>query len=571
MLKFETISIKSTVFASLLAILALAGCVSAPVQQAENQALPSQELDGELLYNLLAGEFAGMRGHMRDSAEFYLQAASQTQDPRVAQRAAHIALFAQRYDDALDAITRWEELAPAESEEIARMRTLAYLHLGEADEAVINIRLLLLQNGEVDEDAVASLAHVLQKESKPDVALVVVRKLNLAHPDSPRLMLLQARYEIQAGDHDKALDLAERVIRLTPKNSDAWLVKAQALAQLQKENEAMAAVGKAVELRPDDTQLRLQYARMLVQRKEYPAALEHFRVMYEQMPDNNDVLLSLGLLSLETGQLDRGKEYMQELIDRDAHPDPAHYYLGRVQQNQGDIGVAIANYQRVSGGEYYLDARIRAAALLAASGDVEKAMVQLQSLLASQDDSADIRVYLAQGEVLRNANRDADALNIYSSALKTVPENTDLLYARALTAERLNLIDMAESDLRLVLVHEPENANALNALGFTLADHSERLQEARSYILKAVELLPDEPAILDSLGWVYYRLGQHEEAIAWLRKAFERMQDAEIAAHLGEVLWVSGQLEEADRVWQRGLAVNPQHPLLLKTIQRLKP
>ena len=216
-------------------------------------------------------------------------------------------------------------------------------------------------------------------------------------------------------------------------------------------------------------------------------------------------------------------------------------------------------------------ARIREAALLAQTGKIDEALSKLQQLSEiSQDNNSQVKVYLAQAEVLRAAHREQEAMTIYNNALKDSPENVDLLYARALTAEKLNMLDVTESDLRMVLVHEPDNANALNALGYTLADRTERLQEAREYILRAAALLPDDPAVLDSLGWVYYRLGEMEKAINWLRKAFAKLEDAEIAAHLGEVLWVDGQLEEAEKIWQRGLEVKADHPVLLDTIKRLK-
>jgi tetratricopeptide (TPR) repeat protein len=294
--------------------------------------------------------------------------------------------------------------------------------------------------------------------------------------------------------------------------------------------------------------------------------------LHQAMPDNHDVLLSLGLLSIEIDRNDLAREYLQQLIDRGQHQDQAHYYLGRIQQSDREIMPAMANYEQVQAGDFLLDARIREAGLLAQLGNTDQALEKLKKLQdVGPDNNNRIRVYLAQGEVLRQADRDREAMDIYTSALKDAPENVDLLYARALTAEKLDMLDMAESDLRMVLTHEPDNANALNALGYTLADRTERLQEAREYILKAAELLPDDPAVLDSLGWVYYRLGEMEKSIKWLRKAFAKLEDAEIAAHLGEVLWMNGQLEEAGKIWQRGLQLQGDHPILLDTIKRLKP
>lgn len=558
------------------ALLLVSGCASyTPREQPQQvavpvQAAPVQELNGDLLYALLAGEFAGSRGDMNAAAQFYVEAASNTADPRVAARAAHIALYAEHYDEALDAIERWQDLAPGDSNDIARVRVLALLHLGDVDAVVKELTPLLLQDGKPNDAAVSALSHILQKEASPEVALSVLRKLDTLYPNRPRLMLLRARYEVNASQLDVAQALVDGVIALEPETGDAWLIKAQVLAAQHNEKAAMEAVSKAVGLRSDDTQLRLQYARMLVQHKDFTEAWQQFNILHEKLPDNPDVLLSLGLLSIETGKVDLANDYLQTLIDKGYHSAQAHYYLGRIQQSQGKLVVAIANYERVEQGDYFLDAHIRAAGLLAMTGEVDKAMLQLQNLIQEGDNNQDVRLYLAQGEVLRNAHRNQEALNVYNAALKNSPENTDLLYARALTAEKLNMLDVAESDLRLVLLHEPENVNALNALGYTLADHSQRLQEAKDYILKAAALLPDDPSILDSLGWVYYRLGDYAESVKYLRKAFTQYEDAEIAAHLGEVLWVSGQLEEAGKIWQRGLDLRADHPVLVETMKRFK-
>ncbi|MBI3188230.1 MAG: tetratricopeptide repeat protein [Gammaproteobacteria bacterium] len=557
-----------------LTLLLLAGCAAnAPRSDAQEAAGPvQQELNGELLYQLLAGEFAGSRGDMDAAAEFYVEAATSSDDPRVAARAAHIALFAEHYDEAVAAINRWQALSPEASDEITRVRVLAMLHLGEVDAVVEHLTPMLMQSGKINDTAITALSHILQKEAEPETSLAVLRKLDALHPQQPRLMLLRARYEVNASRFDTAQGLVDAVLAMAPETGDAWLIKAQILAAQQNEDGAIEAVSRAVGLRSDDNQLRLQYARMLVQRKDYATAWQQFNILYERQPENPDVLLSLGLLSIEIGKIDLANDYLQLLIDKGHHSSQAHYYLGRIQQSQGKLVVAIANFERVEKGEYYLDAHIRAAGLLAMTGAVDQAMVQLQNLMAASasDNDGVVRLYLAQGEVLSSAQRNREAFNIYNTALKNLPENTDLLYARALTAEKLDMLDVAESDLRLVLIHEPENVNALNALGYTLADHSQRLQEAKSYILKAVALLPNDPSILDSLGWVYYRLGEYEESVKHLRKAFAQFEDAEIAAHLGEVLWVSGQTEEAGKIWQRGASLRADHPVLVETMKRFK-
>ncbi len=550
--------------------LMLAGCSSiSTLETVEGEDIAhAPELTGDLLYNLLAGEFAGIKGDMSESTDYYRYAANNSTDPQIAGRAVHIALYAKRYDDVLALAERWQALG-GNKQSVVRSRVLAYLHLNKIEDAVENIEKLLLVDGRIEKKSVAALGKILKQEASNETTLSVLELLNIRHPQQASLLLVLARFEANAEKYEKARSTIEQVIQLEPDISDAYLIKAQILAAENKEKEALASIAIAVEKRPEDNRLRLQYARMLVRVKMYDDAWKHFMQLKVALPDNENILLSLGLLSIETDKTDLAKQYLQELIDKGYHNYQAHYYLGRIQQTHKEYMASIANYERVTGGEYLLDARIRVAGLLAEIGKIDDALDKLKTLINRDNNNINqVKVYLAQGEVLRSVHRNKEAMTVYNAALKDSPENTDLLYARALTAEKLDMLDVTESDLRMVLIHEPNNANALNALGYTLADRTERLEEAKKYILKAASLLPDDPAVLDSLGWIYYRLGEYAKAIDWLGKAFARLEDAEIAAHLGEVLWKNGQTEEADKIWQRGLKVEADHPVLKKTIEQ---
>lgn len=556
--------------------LIVAGCVSAPAQKLEavdgdDIAVAETELTSDLLYNLLAGEFAGVRGQLDASIDHYVLAAEISDDPKVIARAAYIALYAREDEKVIEVTDRWLELNLPKSEAIIRMRAMAFVHLQQLEPAVDAIEQLLMEQGQIRSQAIASLTYILSKETTPQFALRIAEALHQKHPQETFIKLLLAKFEAGQGSYEAALEHVDQLIALDDSVVDAYLVKAQILSGMNNPVAAMQAVETAVTKRPADTGLRLQYARMLVQVKEYAKALEHFVILKNLMPNNENVLLSLGLLSIEIHQHDQAKQYLQDLLNKGYNNQQAHYYLGRIQQSQGEDMAAIANYDQVYSGEYWLDASIRSAGLISNSGRVDAALSKLEQLNhQSQDESDQIKVYLAQGEVLRSVSRNKEAYFLYNTALTKSPENTDLLYARALTAEKLNMLDVTESDLKMVLMHEPKNASALNALGYTLADRTERLEEARGYILKAAELMPDDPAVLDSLGWVYYRLGEYQSAIKWLNRAFAVFEDAEIAAHLGEALWANGQIEQARTIWQKGEKLNGNQSVLRDTIRRYK-
>jgi len=557
-----------------LMFISLVGCSFLPSQQKEHvqgDDIAQTELSSDLLYSLLAGEFAGVRGQMDESIDHYVHAAEISNDPKVITRAAYIALYAGRSEQAVRITDRWISLGLPKSDAVTRMRAMAFVRLKQLTPAIESIEQLWFYQGQLDERAVASLTHILGKETTPQFSFEVAHELNRRHPKQAFIMLLLAKFEANLGKYDDALIHITQLIEIDDSLVDAYLVKAQIHSGLKDQSAAMRAISLAVEKRPADTSLRMQYARMLVQIKEFDEALEHFVRLKNLMPDNENVLLSLGLLSIELNKHNQAKEYLQELLNKGYHNQQAHYYLGRIQQNQGEDMAAIANYDRVYDGEYWLDAKIRSAGLMSDAGRVDDALSRLEALNHDdQNENNQIKIFLAQGEVLRSVSRHQEAYYLYNTALVKSPENTDLLYARALTAEKLNMLDVTESDLKMVLMHEPKNANALNALGYTLADRTERLAEAREYILKAAELLPDDPAVLDSLGWVYYRLGEYQAAIKWLNKAFEILQDAEIAAHLGEVLWVNGQAEKAKNIWRKGEQLDGNQSILRDTIHRFK-
>jgi len=539
----------------------------------DKEILLNKGMNEALLFNLLAGEFAGVRGDMQQSVNYYNKAAELSNDSAVIIRAAYISLYAGDYEQAIALTDRWLALYSPAANTIKRIRIISFLQLQKLEPAVAMLEAMLIKDGnKLNRKMIASVTHLLSKETTPQFAKQVAQRLNKKYPQEVFILLWLAKFEANLGEYDAALLHLNQLIAIDENMSDAYLIKAQIYGGMKKEQLAIEAIAVAIEKRPQDTRLRLQYGRMLVQMKLFEKALAHFKVLYKSMPDDENILLSLGLLSIETDNNPQAKKYLQTLLNKGHHNQQAHYYLGRIQQNDNEIIAAVANYDQVLDGDYWLDSKLRSVSLLAELGSVDVALSRLEALSKkiNLDDNTRIKVYLAKGEVLRLMSRHKEAYTLYNSALNKSPENTDLLYARALTAEKLDLLDVTESDLKMVIMHEPENATALNALGYTLADRTERYKEAQKYILKAAQLLPDDPAILDSLGWVHFRLGQYKDAIKWLSKAFESLQDAEIAAHLGEALWMDGQIQKAQKIWTEGKKLNGNQTVLKDTIERLK-
>jgi len=561
------------VYLLVLSVLTLNACAitSEQVSDEDIDSIPVQAgLSEQLLYDLLVGEFAGNAGDMELSVESYNRAAMETPDARVAARASYIAVYGQRYKEALVLLERWEKLDPDDSE-IARMYAITYLKLGQPLEAATYIQSILdTVEGNGHEKALA-VKRLLAKEASTEDGLMVLEALNKSAPGNQHMLLLQARYAAQLEKYDDALDLLDQVLEIDSTQADVHIIKARILAAQGKQEQAMALIALVLMEQPDNDHLRLQYARMLVEQRQFNQAKAQFNLLLKDDPENADILLSLGLLNIETGELDEASTHLTHLVDMGQKQDIANYYLGRIAQNREEHKIAISYYLKVKSGDYVFDSKMRIAGLFARLGRVDEGLQQLEVLAEKQTSwPLRVRAYLAQGEILASKQRYAEGMEMYSRALQQKPDDADLLYARALMAEKVDRIDITESDLLKLLSAEPENANALNALGYTLADRTERLEEALDYIKRAAELVPDDPAILDSLGWVSYRLGNMQDALKWLGMAFERLEDAEIAAHYGEVLWKNNQRDEAEKVWKIGLENNSEHPVLLETMHRLK-
>jgi tetratricopeptide (TPR) repeat protein len=362
----------------------------------------------------------------------------------------------------------------------------------------------------------------------------------------------------------------DALLKRDPKNVKAAVFQARVFRTQGNTPEALESLSDALELQPDDESLRITYARLLVDAKRYEDAREQFERLVRDAPDNVDVRHALGLLLMQTNHMAEARGQFEKLVKMGQRRDTSYYYLGQIAESENETDKAIAAYRHVDRGEQYLNAQIRIALLLAESGDLAAARGHLHAL--PQGSPADsVRVYRAEAEVLARVERHKDAMKVYDMALEEHPGNGDLLYARAMLATKLDRMDILERDLREILSRDPDNADALNALGYTLADRSQRYEDALVLIKRALQLKPDDFYVLDSMGWVMYRLQRYPEAIEYLRRAIALQNDPEIAAHLGEVLWVTGDHKGAQEVWEAALESTPDDERLLEVIKRFRP
>jgi len=522
----------------------------------------------ELMYEVLAAELAGKRDQLNVALEHYRKLAVASDDPQIAERAAMLALLMKDHAAALELTRRWRTLAPA-SDQARQALALALLRNGQVDEAAPYLEAVRQAASRKDkQEGFATVASLLSQVEDKQAALRVMRQFGDRYPRSAFARYYQAMLAAAAGDRPLALASLDRALAQNPKLVPAYLLRTRLLMDQGDRAAALAGMARAVAILPRDRSLRMNYARLLVDAGQLDKARREFATLLNQNPKDTDSVYALGVLATETRQFDLAESYFLELIKRNVRLADAYFELGRIEEQRGDYAKANEWYGRVSGEERYLTAQLRKGVMLAKAGETA-AFAQHFEVLRRDQPQNSITLYLAEAEALREADRYQEAFDALERGLAMHPNDKELLYARALAAEKLDRLDVLERDLRAILAADPKNGQALNALGYTLADRTTRYPEALGYIEQALALLPDDAAVLDSMGWVQYRLGDHAKALEYLRRAYQANPDAEIAAHLVEVLWASGQREEAKRIWREALRKNPDSPHLLQLKEKL--
>ncbi|TAM43758.1 MAG: tetratricopeptide repeat protein [Gammaproteobacteria bacterium] len=554
----------------------LAGCasltpVAPPAAEPAAEPLPGVALTEDVLYDVLLGEIASHRGQINVTALTLGRVAQQTRDPRLAERAALAAIYAKQYGEALKSAQLWVELRP---DDIDAHEALAavLLELDRAPEARAHFeRMLAIESRRQNlGQAYPRIAAVLSRHASRPGVLDTMQFLVARHPRVPAAHFAFAHLAVRAGDLDRAGAAAERALQLRPDWEEAAQFRARIFISQKDMARAQAFYESFLQDNAGATQTRLSYARFLIDQKQWEKALDQFQRIVAASPEDADAIYAVGLLSLQTNRLTEAEKYLKLALKLRPANDQAKLYLGQVAEQLRHYEDAQRWYGDIGPGESYFEAQARLGIMIAKLGDLAAARRHLQGI-EPENEAQRVQLALAEEQVLREAKLYREALDTLGRVLTALPDNKDLLYARSLIAEKLNLIDVAERDLRAILKQDAKNANALNALGYMLADRGERLDEAQKLLREAMVLKPDDPFILDSYGWLQYRLGNSAEAIKHLRRALALRSDAEISAHLGEVLWVTGERREAESVWDRALKDTPDNEALLGVIRKFKP
>ncbi|WP_372970882.1 tetratricopeptide repeat protein [Marinobacter sp.] len=566
--------------------LSLSGCAvlqgdqeqqpEAPSEDSENTASSAEsepepeiryaDFEPEELYLLLSGEIAAQRGRYDVTLVNYMKAAEQSRDKAVIERTMRIAQSLNADNAQRELATLWLEVDP-DNMQAHRISAIQAVKNNDLETALGHMENIMDLGGDADFDSLAAMAGNLPPEQQQEL-LELYRQMEQRHPEDPELRYSIALLLKVTGEPGQALDKLAPLLDDEPDFQPALVLKGDLLYQTGEKRRALDHLLRNTRRFPDNRQMGTLYGRMLIGEGELQAAQDEFSRLVRRFPNVPGLRLSHALVALENGQTSLAEEELTRLIEQGHHKDEAHYYLGRIADEENNHEQAIGFYYNVEKGNYYFPALARASELMAEQGDLDEALDAIRDLRGSNPEQEE-NFHLLEINLLLDREQNEKALTAANKALESYPDNIRIRYARAMLLDSMDQPEQAEKDLRQIIDEQPQNAVALNALGYIITTRSDRYDEARDYIERALEIDPENPAILDSMGWVLYQQGETEQALEYLSRAWEAYADPEVAAHLGEVLWQTGEQEQARIIWEEGFEQDPDHPILIETVERL--
>ncbi|AXS80991.1 tetratricopeptide repeat protein [Dechloromonas sp. HYN0024] len=549
--------------------LAAGDAAAKPASKRPNPQAASEDLLARTVFQALVGEFALQRGDAKLGSDAWTDLAQRTRDPKVLARATEVAGQARQFDRALELSRLWLEVEPDSTQ--ARQSQSSLLILAKRlDELAPQLTQLLEQDKVNLGTNLMHLNRMLSRHEDKKAVQSLVDRVASPYDKLPEAHFAMAQAAANANDNLRALNETEKALQLRPDWESAALARAQLQSRLSIQT-AIDSLDRFVNANPTARDARMALARLFISEKRYDDARRHFDRLIKDNPDSPELIYPVAMLALQQGDLNTGRSQLEHLLYTDfADKSSIHFFLGQLDQEQNKADAAAEHFRQVTAGEQYVAARSRLAQLLLQQGKINEAVDLLHNTRGGTATEQS-QLVLAESQILREAGRHTDAYGVLEAALKRQPDNPELLYEAALTAERIGQPAALEGHLKHLLSLKPDHAHALNALGYSWADRNIRLPEANALIARALSLMPEDPFIMDSMGWVLYRQGKLAEALKTLEQAYRIKADPEIAAHLGEVLWVLNRKDEAGRLLKEAAKANPDNEVLGAAVKKFRP
>ena len=554
--------------------------VANPNAQAATEALTSEvqtQANGEFVFKYLAAEVAGQRGELGLSTKLFFDLAKSSRDVRLAERAAKVAMYSKNAQAALETAKLWLEL-DTNSTEAQQAATQLYVINGDLNAAKPLLQ-KLLEKEDTRANGFLYLNSLLSHQANKTNVLQLVQDLAAPYPQLAEAHFTIGQAAFQANNLQLALSETIRANQLRPNWEIAAIQQADILFSTSPD-QAISFYRSFLNDTPDANDARLNLARMLIKQSRFNEAKPELLKLSKLANSNPEILVVVGLLSLQSNEFsDAEKYFLQALNSNIKNKDPIYLYLGQIAEKNNNDAEAVNWYSKVQQpgekassqqADHYLDAKLSMANVMSRTQGADAA-IQMLDDLENLSDAQLAQVITAQANLLAQAKRFQESYELLGKAVANMPNSNELIYDYAMAAERVQQFTVLETQLRKLIKIKPDFAQAYNALGYSFAERNIKLEEANKLIAKALELSPNDHYIMDSMGWVQYRLGNLDKAFECLNKAYNLQNDAEIAAHLGEVLWKQGKQDEASKIWADTLKVSPDNDLLLKTIKKFKP
>ncbi len=581
---------------------------------------PHMELDADLLEQLMITNFASYAGDWDSAMTSAMSAADLSQDFRLARMAAVLALRSRSYNEVAQASELWYQL-DEDSEDAYNALLIGLVGSGNVagalaqwDSRLQEIDLTVRQaaqqaaqqeaqqeaqrdqnqtiatptgesqqNDPISETAslaspdkivekpidvhIREISGLLVRQNNAESALQICEEYIRRHADSSQVFLSTAYVANYFERVEQAEQWLNKALEIRPNWDVAAQMYAGMLASQDRQSERLAYIRLYLKDNPKSVSMRIQYAAELARQEDYQAGLDIMQGVAIDDPENSEAIIYAAALAQQLEQDELAQDYYQKALVLEPDNYSVLWSLASYAIADEDYQQAEEYYEQVARGENYFRAQLQIANMRYETRGIDSAINVLRRV-TPRTEGEFIELTLSRHYLLMQDHMYEEAMGYINDSLVYLPDSDDLVYARALVAAELKKVDIAESDFLAIINRNPEHANALNALGYTLADQTERYQEAKQYIQKALELEPTEGHILDSMGWVLYRLEDYEGAISFLKQAFEVLPEAEIAAHLGEVYWEYGQRQQAMEIWQKAYELDAKNAVLLETLER---
>ena len=529
----------------------------------------AEDMLARTVFQSLLGDLALQRGDTELGISAWADLARRTRDPAVIARAIEVSASKKQYDLALELARLWLQVEPDSTRARQTESTLLVL-ANRIDDLVPQLSKLLEQDKANLPANLMHLNRVLGGNSDKKAVQKLVDRLATPYTNVPEAHFAMGQAAANADDPMRAQSEFARALQLRPGWETAALARAQMLAR-QSPASATDSLREFLVTYPDAREVRLTLARLLISERKFDEAKVEFDRLLKDRADDPEIVYPLAMLALQQGDTATGRVLLDKLLNS-SFPDKSsiHYFLGQLDEEEKKPDAALDHFRQVTTGDQYISARARAAQILLQQGKPDEARELLHATKGG-NAAQQARLAIAEAQLLREAGKKDEGYAVLTAALAKHPDDPELIYETALTAERQGQPEVMEKHLRHLLTLKPDHAHALNALGYSLAERNIRLDEANELITRALALAPDDPFIMDSMGWVQFRQGKLAEALKTLEKAYALRADPEIAAHLGEVLWTLGRKEEATRLLSEAATKSPDNDVLAAALKKFQP